>query len=122
MTPQSETREIDLAFAVRFVAFGIVMASANIMPYLESSRANITDGLVVAGWPFWCYEAGGVAWHVVFDPWALAGDIVIAVVVSGFAAWLFRNGIIRTIVTTFRKCQTWGTPFADQSTEEPDPE
>ena len=79
---------IEAAFVLRFVAFGFVMAFANVVPYLSTRGAHETDGLEVAGWPLRCYELGGVVGHFYFGPWMMAGDIAIAVIVSALAAWI----------------------------------
>ena len=109
----------EAAFVLRFVAFGILMAFANVVPYLLTRGAYETDGVEVAGWPLRCYAGGGFAGLWYFSPWAMAGNIAIAVVVSAFAAWVFRHGVPRTLrnwriwgMRMFRKLQTWGTPYA----------
>ena len=104
---------IDLAFVIRFLAFGAAMAFANVVPYLRTREAYHTDGMEIAGWPLRCYEMGGFIGLFSFHPWALAGNIMIAVAVSGFAAWIFRDGVLKTLWRIFRKWQTWGTPFAE---------
>ncbi|QDT38620.1 hypothetical protein [Stratiformator vulcanicus] len=46
--------KIDTACVVRFVAFGIVMGVANIVPYVLTRGAYETDGIEIAGFPFRC--------------------------------------------------------------------
>ncbi len=108
MTDTMAEPKVGIALVFRFVAFGILMAFANILPYLLTQGDYATDGLETAGWPVRCYEFGGLDGHVVFSPWAMAANIVIAIVISALAAWLFRNGIRKTL----RRWQTWGTPHA----------
>jgi hypothetical protein len=110
-------------FVLRCVAFGIVMAFANILPYLRTCGAYETDGLEVAGWPFRCWEFGGFGGYAYFHPWKMAENIAIAVSVSAFAAWVFRHGVLRTLrkcrkwltwgMRMFHKFRTWGTPYAE---------
>ena len=104
MASTSET-----ASFLRFVAFGILMAFANAAPYLLTRGAHETDGFEIAGWPLQCYSFGGIGGFQHFSPWAMAGNVAIAVIVSAFAAWVFRHGVLRTL----RKWQTWGTPYAE---------
>ena len=99
----------ETASYLRFVAFGILMAFANVVPYLLTRSDNVADGFEVAGWPLRCYAIGGIGGFHDFSPWAMAGNIAIAVIVSAFAAWVFRHGVLRTL----RKWQTWGTPYAE---------
>lgn len=88
---------IDGAFVVRFVAFGAGMGFVNVVPYPFTRGAYATDGIEVAGWPLRCHDIGGLDGHVCFYPWAMAGNITIAVILSGFAAWAFRDGVFRTL-------------------------
>jgi hypothetical protein len=104
---------IETAFVLRFIAFGLVMAFASVVPYLSTRGAYRTDGLEVAGWPLRCYELGGVVGHFYFGPWMMAGDIAIAVVVSALAAWIFRYGVLRTLRKWWNWCRIWGTPHAE---------
>ncbi len=102
-------------FAIRFVVFGCIMAFINLLPYLLTRGAWTTDGTEIAGWPLRCYAFGGIGGYVSFNPWAMAGNILIAVVVSAFLAWFFRDGTgntFRKVKRTFRKAATWGTPYA----------
>jgi len=101
--------KIDTAFLVRFVSFGALMGFANIVPYLLTRGAYATDGIEITGWPLRCCDIGGYDGHWHFYPWAMAGNITIAVIVSGLAAWVFRDGILKTL----RKWQTWGPPASD---------
>jgi len=109
----------EVAPFLRFVGFGIIMALANVLPYLSTRGSyDVADGYEVAGWPLQCYAAGGFSFAVYFRPWAMAGNIVIAVIISAFAAWLFRRGERRTLriwkirgIRMWRTLRTWGTPF-----------
>jgi hypothetical protein len=112
--------KIGATFVLRCVAFGIVMAFANVVPYLLTRGAYETDGLEVAGWPLRCYELGGIGGFMHLHPWQMAGNIVIAVTVSALAAWVFRHGLLRTLrkgatcgMRMFHKLRTWGTPHAN---------
>ncbi|QDT38619.1 hypothetical protein Pan189_30140 [Stratiformator vulcanicus] len=40
---------------------------------------------------------GGIAGVLWFNPWAMAGNVAIAVMVSGVATWVFRDGILETL-------------------------
>lgn len=111
--------KIGVTFVARCVAFGTVMAFANVVPYLWTRGAYETDGFEVAGWPLRCYEFGGIGGFMHLHPWKMAGDIVIAVTVSALAAWAFRHGALRTFrkwstrgTRMFHKFRTWGTPYA----------
>ncbi|MBC8868120.1 MAG: hypothetical protein H8E44_01815 [Planctomycetes bacterium] len=108
MAEANREQKMETGFAFRFVAFGIVMAFVNILPYLITRGASGTDGLEIAGWPLRYYEMGGIGGHVDFSPWSMAGNVAIAVVVSAIAAWVFRRGVLRKL----RELQTWGTPHA----------
>ena len=108
MAEANREREVETAFAFRFVAFGIVMAFVNILPYLITRGAYGTDGLEIAGWPLRCYEMGGIGGHVDFSPWSMAGNVAIAVVVSAIAAWVFRRGVLRTL----QDLHAWEAPHA----------
>ena len=108
MTVSQRELKIDAAFVVRFVAFGAIMSFVNIVPYLLTRGAYGTDGIEIAGWPLRCYGVGGFDGHWHFYPWAMAGNTTVAVIVSGFAAWVFRDGIRKTL----RKWQTWGTLYS----------
>jgi len=102
-------------FAVRFVVFGCIMALINLVPYLRTRGDWATDGCEVAGWPLRCYSFGGIAAYFSFNPWAMAGNIVIAVVVSALLAWFLSDGTanaFRKVKRCFRKLATWGTPYA----------
>lgn len=111
--------KIGAMLVVRCIAFGIVMAFANVVPYWLTRGAYETDGCEVAGWPLRCYEFGGIGGFVHLYPWEMAGNIVIAVTVSALAAWALRHGVLRTLrksstwgMRTFHKFRTWGTPYA----------
>lgn len=108
MTWSPRQLKFDTAYVVRFTAFGVVMGIANIIPYPFTRGAYGTDGIETAGWPLRCYEIGGFAGHWSSHPWAMAANITIAVMVSGLATWLFRDGILKSL----QKWQTWGTPCA----------
>ena len=107
-------------FVLRCATFGIVLAFANILPFLLSRGTYQTDGVEVAGWPFQFYELGGYAGFMHFYPWKLAANIVIAVTLSATGAWAFRDGVLRTLskwpmlgMRLFHKLRTWGTPYAE---------
>lgn len=111
--------KIGATLVLRCAAFGIVMAFANIVPYLLTRGAYETGGIEVAGWPFRCHKLGGEDPVVDLHPWALAGNIAFAVTVSAAAAWAFRHGVLRTLrrwqnwgTRTFRRFRIWGTPYA----------
>lgn len=111
---------IEAAFVLRFVAIGLVMAFANVVPYLLTHGDAEFAAFGDAGWPLTCYSLGERSPWVHFSPWAMAGNIAIAVVVSAFAGWIFRDGELRTLrrwriwaTQTFRKLRTWGTPYAE---------
>jgi hypothetical protein len=112
--------KIGATFVLRCVAFGIVMAIANALPYLMTRGDYETDGVEVAGWPLRCYEFGGIGGFMHLHPWKMAGNIVIAVAISAIAAWAFRHGLLRTLrkwltwgIRMFHKFRTWGTPYAE---------
>lgn len=118
MTESENQLKVDMACVVRFVAFGALAAFANVIPYLQTYEAYMTDGIEVAGWPFICYQIGGFSGLFGFYPWALMGDIIVAVILTGLATWIFRNGIWKTIFPhgfrkTLWKWKTWGTPYAE---------
>lgn len=97
----------DRSFVIRFIAFGIVMAIANIIPYVLTRGAYATDGHEIAGFPLRCYDVGGFSGLMYFNPWAMMANMIIAILVAGFAGWLFQDGILNTL----RRWQTWGTPI-----------
>ena len=109
--------KIGATFVLRCVAFGIVMAFVNILPYLLTYDDRYGGG--VAGWPLRCYYVYGEGQRLPFRPWEMAGNIVIAVTVSALAAWTFRHGVLRTLrkwltwgMRMFHKFRAWGTPYA----------
>ena len=104
----NEPKQRPNGYAVRFVAFGLLMAAANAIPYVFTQGSYRTDGLEIAGFPFRCYEFGGISPIIKFNSWAMAGNLVIAALVAAVGAYVFRNGFINTL----RRWQTWGTPFA----------
>lgn len=57
----------------RFATFGVLIGIANIVPYLISRNAYRTDGLAVAGFPFRCYEKGGIDGHSWFGLLGISG-------------------------------------------------
>lgn len=97
--------EFDPKQSIRFIGFGFAMATANIIPYLLTRGDYRTDGHEIAGFPFRCYDFGGLAGHNTFYPWAMMANMMIAILFAAFAAWLFRDGILITL----RRWQTWGT-------------
>ena len=112
--------KLGASLVLRCVAVGSVMAFANIVPYLLSRGACQSGGIEVAGWPFRCHKLGGEDPVVDLHPWALAGNIVMAVAVSVIAGWAFRHGVRRTLrrwknwgVRMFRRFRIWGTPYAE---------
>ncbi|MDC0262101.1 hypothetical protein OAK47_02645 [Planctomycetaceae bacterium] len=44
-----------------------------------------------------------------FRPWALMGDIIVAVSLTGLLTWIFREGFRKTLW----KWKVWGTPYAE---------
>lgn len=92
-----EQPKLQVAYAVRFVAFGTIMAFVNIAPYLLTRGTPAYDGVEMAGWPLTCYELGGFNGHFYFKPLEMFINIEIAVVVAAFLAWIFRNGVLHTI-------------------------
>jgi hypothetical protein len=64
--------KIDAGCVIRFVAFGVLMSFANLVPYVFTHSAYKTDGIEIAGWqppgygcryPFrtlWCVDPSAV--------------------------------------------------------------
>jgi len=104
---------IDKACVIRFSVFGTLMGFANIISYLYARNANIVHDIETAGWPFICYEVGGTGFFE-FYPFALMGDIIVAVILTGFATFIFREGVWKTLL----KWKRWGTPFAEQESRQ----
>jgi len=118
--PPNRNRMSEIAPYVRFLMFGTIMAFVNVVPYLLTRGAYATDGVEIAGWPLDCYAGGGFTGRWYFSEWAMAGNIVIAMMVSALGAWMFRDGERRTLRKwwilgrlAFRKLRTWGTPSAE---------
>ena len=92
----------------RFIGFGIVVLTANLIPYVLTRGAYATDGHEVAGFPFHFHDFGGIAGDATFNALALFANVAIGILVAALGAHLFRDGIMNTI----QRWQTWGTPNA----------
>ncbi|QDU97824.1 hypothetical protein [Lignipirellula cremea] len=94
----------DFYYALRFAVFGLLFTAANLIPYLWTRGHNV----VVAGWPFPCYETGGIA-HAGFNPWSMTANMAIAICVSASLAWMFCDGVL----VTLWRWKNWGAPWAE---------
>ena len=72
---------------------------------------GFADGIFGVGFPFTFFERGGIAYHETFCMHWLLADVVIALVISSFVAYLLRDGWR----VAFRRVRTWGLDHVESS-------